>query len=86
MGETVEQCCVRIFREIVGLQKPEMVAALNDDRLLSEPLEAIDVDSLSQLEFIMRVESVYGIELNEAAVNACGTVGEIAALVGKAAK
>lgn len=86
MDETVEQHCIRLFRELVGLVYPERVAALDDERLLSEPLDTIAVDSLSQLEFIMRVESDYGVELNEAQVNACRTVGEIAALVGAAAK
>jgi len=86
MAETVEQRCIRLFREIVGLQNPELVSGWDDARLLAEPLNAIDIDSLSQLEFIMRVETAYGVELNEAAVNACATLGEIARLVANAAK
>ena len=57
MDETVEQRCVQLFREIVGLQNPGLVSSWDDSRLLAEPLEAIDIDSLSRLEFIMRVES-----------------------------
>ena len=86
MDETVEQRCIRLFRETAGLQNPELVATWDDERLLSARLDVVDLDSLSQLEFIMRVESAYGIELNEADVNACSTIGEIAALVRAAAK
>jgi acyl carrier protein len=86
MDETVEQRCVQLFREIVGLQNPGLVSSWDDSRLLAEPLEAIDIDSLSRLEFIMRVESTYGVELDEAEVNACRTIGELATLVADAAK
>jgi hypothetical protein len=40
-----------------------------------EPLETFDADSLTLLEFIMEVESAYDVELNEADVNACRTIG-----------
>ena len=43
-------------------------------------------DSLSRLEFIMRVESAYGVELDESEVNACRTIREFAALVTAASK
>jgi acyl carrier protein len=86
MDETVEQRCVHIFREIINLQNPELVSAWSDDRLLAEPLEAVDIDSMSRLDFIMRVESAYNVELDEADVNACRTVRDFAALVTAASK
>jgi acyl carrier protein len=86
MSETVEQGCLRVFREIAGLKIPDPVAGFDDARLLSEPLDAIALDSLSQLEFIMRVETLHGVELDEAKVYACQTIREIAALVRAAAK
>ena len=51
-----------------------------------EPLEAIDVDSLTLLDFVMQVESTYNVELDEAEVNSCRTLGELAALVTSAKK
>lgn len=86
MAETVEQRCVGIFREIVSIQNPELVSTWDDSRLLTESLEKIDIDSLSRLEFIMRVESAYGVELDESKVNACRTIREFAALVTAASK
>ena len=55
-------------------------------KLLAEPLESFDVDSLVLLDFVMRVESAYDVELDEAEVNSCRTVGELAALVVAAKK
>jgi len=75
-----------MFREAVGLAHTDSVATWDDARLLSEPLERIDVDSLTLLEFVMKVESAYDVELDEAEVNSCRTVGELAALVTAAAK
>ena len=86
MDETVERGCVDIFRTIVGLQDPNLMSAWTDDRLLGDPLEAMNIDSLTRLEFIMRVENAYDVELDEAAVNACGTLREFAALVTAASK
>ena len=62
----VQRNCARIFREMVGL---------------AHTVPVLDVDSLTLLEFIMQIESDYDVELDEAAVNACRTIGELAALV-----
>jgi acyl carrier protein len=62
------------------------VTSWDDAKLLAEPLEALDVDSLTLLDFVMRVESAYDVELDEAEVNSCRTVGELAALVTAAQK
>jgi acyl carrier protein len=86
MDEIVERNCVRIFREIVGLQYHHLISGWSDDQVLAEPLEAMNIDSLTRLEFIMRVESACNVELDEAAVNACGTVREFAALVATVSK
>ncbi len=44
----------------------------SDEPLLKEPLEALDVDSLTLLEFVMAVETAYDVELDEDDVNSCG--------------
>jgi acyl carrier protein len=86
MDETFEQRCVHIFREIAGLQYAGLISGWSDSRLLAEPLAAMNIDSLTRLEFIMKVESAFNVELDEAAVNACGTISEFAALLSAAAK
>ena len=57
----------------------------SDDRVLQEPLEALEVDSLTLLEFVMAVEEAYSVELDEDDVNRCQNVGDLVQLV-KAAK
>jgi acyl carrier protein len=81
MHDPVEQHCARIFRDVVGLAHPTPVSTWDDARLLAEPLEAMEVDSLTLLDFVMQVESSYDVELDEADVNACRTIGELAGLV-----
>jgi Phosphopantetheine attachment site len=77
----IQKNCARIFREMVGLAHTVPVSSWEDARLLVEPMEALDVDSLTLLEFIMEIESDYDVELDEAAVNACRNLSELAALV-----
>jgi acyl carrier protein len=84
MADSIEEGCARIFREVISLSHPIHVTAWKDARLLAEPLEAIDVDSLSLLDFVMQVEDAYGVELDEAAVSNCRTIRELAALVATA--
>ena len=79
--EAIRGNCARIFREMVGLAHTVPVSTWDDARLLVEPMEALDVDSLTLLEFIMQVESDHDVELDEAAVNACRNIAELAALV-----
>jgi acyl carrier protein len=86
MHEPIAHGCIRIFREIVDLQNPGLVSAWDDDKLLEAPLDTIDIDSVSRLDFIMRVENAYDVELDEADVNACRSLRELAALVAAAAK
>jgi len=86
MDETFEQRCVHIFREIAGVQYAGLISGWSDSRLLAEPLAAMNIDSLTRLEFIMKVESAFNVELDEAAVNACGTISEFAALLRAASK
>jgi acyl carrier protein len=81
MPNPTEECCARIFREVVGIAHSVPVTSWNDKRLLTEPLEVIDVDSLTLLDFVMQVESTYTVELDEAEVNSCRTISELAALV-----
>ena len=55
-----------------------------DEKLLGEPLEALGVDSLTLLEFVMAVENTYDVELDEEDVNRCENVGDLVALVAAA--
>ena len=73
--------CTRIFRDVVGLKNSSEHFDWSDERLLEEPLEALNVDSLTLLEFVMAVETAYNIELDEADVNRCSNVGDLVQLV-----
>ncbi len=84
MLNSIEQRCVSIFRNLVGLAHPVPISSWDDTRLLQSPLESIEVDSLTLLDFVMQIESAYDVELDEASVNSCRTIGELAALVAAA--
>jgi acyl carrier protein len=81
MPDSIEQGCLRIFRELMGLAHTIHVENWDDARLLAEPLDAIDVDSLTLLEFVMQIEDAYGVDLDEAAVDSCDTISELSAIV-----
>ena len=49
--------------------------------MLQEPLEALEVDSLTLLEYVMAVEEAFNVELDEDEVNACGNVADLVQLV-----
>jgi acyl carrier protein len=86
MDETFEQRCLHIFREVAGLQYAEIISSFSDSRLLGEPIAAMNIDSLTRLEFVMKIESAFDVELDEAAVNECRTIREFAALLAAASK
>jgi acyl carrier protein len=73
--------CARIFREIAGLDNSPEHFGWSDDRLLQAPLEALEIDSLTLLEFVMAVEEAYAVELDEDEVNRCANVGDLVQLV-----
>lgn len=73
--------CARIFRDVAGLNNSSEHCGWSDERLLKEPLEALEVDSLMLLEFVMAVETAYDVELDEDDVNRCGNVGDLVQLV-----
>jgi acyl carrier protein len=70
-----------IFNEIAGLENSSTHFSWTDEKLLGEPLEALGVDSLILLEFVMAVENAYVVELDEEDVNRCKNVGDLVALV-----
>jgi acyl carrier protein len=84
MNEALRANCAEIFKEIAGLENSSIHFSWTDDKLLSEPLEALGVDSLILLEFVMAVENAYGVELDEEDVNRCKNVGDLVALVAAA--
>ena len=48
---------------------------------MQEPLEALEVDSLTLLEYVMAVEEAFNVELDENEVNACGNIPDLVQLV-----
>jgi len=79
--ETLATVCARIFRDVAGLEDSSEHCGWSDERLLKEPLEALEVDSLTLLEFVMAVETAYDVELDEGDVNRCANVGDLVRLV-----
>ena len=73
-----------IFRHVADLKYSQTHFTWSDERLLQEPLEALQVDSLTLLEFVMAVEEAFNVELDEDAVNACANVGDLVRLVAAA--
>jgi hypothetical protein len=84
MSELIEQQCVAIFRNLVGHAHSVPIMEWDNARLLGTPIDALDLDSLTVLEFVMEIESTYDVELNEASVNACQSIRDLAALVSAA--
>jgi acyl carrier protein len=79
--EPIAALCARIFRNVADLEYSQAHFTWSDERLLKEPLEALQVDSLTLLEYVMAVEEAFNVELDEDAVNACGNVGDLVRLV-----
>ena len=63
MNDALRASCAAIFREVSGLQDSELHFDWSDERLLGESLEALGVDSLTLLEFVMRVETTHDVEV-----------------------
>jgi acyl carrier protein len=76
--------CARIFRDVVGVYESSRFYHWSDERLLREPLEAFNLDSLTLLEYVMAVEEAYSVELDEDDVNRCRAVGDLVKLVAAA--
>jgi acyl carrier protein len=81
MNEDVRRGCAHIFRDVTGLKDSAVHFGWSDERLFTEPLDALGVDSLTLLEFVMKVETAYNVELDEEDVNLCTNVGDLVALV-----
>jgi len=73
--------CVRIFREVTGLDDTPRGAAMTGKDILAAPIDSFDMDSLDTMEFVMAVEDRFEVELDEAAVNRCATLTDFIALV-----
>jgi len=84
MDEALRAGCAEIFKEITVLENSSTHFSWTDEKLLGEPLEALGVDSLTLLEFVMAVENTYDVELDEEDVNRCKNVGDLVALVAAA--
>ena len=80
-AESIPATCVRIFRQVADIKNTEAYFNWSDERLMREPLDALDVDSLTLLEYVMAVEEAFDIELDEDEVNTCENVGDLVRLV-----
>ena len=81
MSDETASICVRIFKEITGLNNTPEGAVRRDADILAAPIDSFDIDSLETMEFVMAVEDHFGIELNEEAVNRCDSLAQLAELV-----
>jgi len=73
--------CVRIFREMTGLDDSPQGLAMSAEEILAAPIGRFELDSLDTMEFVMAVEDRFSLELDEAAVNRCFTLTDFSALV-----
>jgi acyl carrier protein len=81
MVDETARICVEIFRKSTGLDISKRGTEMSDEDILSAPIDSFGIDSLETMEFIMAVEERFDVELSEEAVNRCGTLDELAALV-----
>lgn len=84
MNEALSAGCAKIFREVSGLGNSSTHFAWSDEELLKAQFDALGVDSLVLLEFVMEVENAYNVSLNEEDVNRCERVADLVALVAAA--
>jgi acyl carrier protein len=84
MDKAVSAGCAEIFREVSGLNNSSEIFAWSDERLLNEPMETFDLESLTVLALILEIESAFSVELDEEDVNRCKNVGDLAVLVAAA--
>ncbi|HEY6630100.1 MAG TPA: phosphopantetheine-binding protein [Rhizobiaceae bacterium] len=76
--------CVRIFREVTGLNDKPRGNAMTSEDILAAPIGSFDIDSLDTMEFVMAVEDRFDVELDEQAINRCATLTDFTALVSHA--
>lgn len=81
MIDETERGCIEVFRDITGLNDSRRGGVISDARILSDPIDSFEIDSLETMEFVMGVEERFDVQLDEQAVNRCSTIAELAALV-----
>jgi acyl carrier protein len=84
MDKAVSAGCAEIFRELCGLNNSSQHFVWSDERLLNEPIETFDIESLTLLSIVLEIESAFDVELDEEDVNRCKNVGDLVALVAAA--
>lgn len=84
MTSPIEIRCAKIFRKAAGLENNPAHADRDDQQVAGASFDEFGIDSLTAMEFVMEVETEFGVELDEDAVNACKSVREVAALVTQA--
>ena len=65
MHEQLRSDIARIIYEIDGIQKKPDGSIYTTDELFEAPLDELDIDSLSFLEIIMKIEEHLGNELDD---------------------
>lgn len=84
MTSPIEIRCTGIFRKAAGLENAPAHADRDDRQIADASFDEFGIDSLTAMEFVMEVETEFGVELDEDAVNECKSVREVAALVTQA--
>jgi len=59
---------------------------VSDIALVGAQFDRLDIDSLAIMEFIMEVETEFGVELDENKVSRCASVADVAVLVSDAVR
>lgn len=81
--EEIAQACAEIFVNVAAVKASGHAPAAAE--ILSTPIEAFGIDSLTAMEFVMAVEERFSVELDEKALIDRGkTIGELAVLVAAA--
>jgi acyl carrier protein len=84
MPDPIEMRCARIFRRAAGIENSQEYAAMSDIALIDAQFDHFDIDSLAIMEFIMEVETEFGVELDENKVSHCASVADVAVLISEA--
>jgi acyl carrier protein len=65
------------------LTEKRLLTSQNDDELIQVDLQSLGLDSLDQVEFIMAIESEFGIDLDPLEIRTVDSISKLAAIIQK---
>lgn len=68
--------------QAVAAVKPDLAAGLSGD----SRIDGLRLDSLDEVEVLMALEDSHGVEIDQAQVKSCDTLGDLARLIEKQKK